>query len=63
MLATFLSAFALLFTWGVAYLFAVPMAFLVQSSGVINFPIVRVFKPVAKGIHVKGLQKSCSQVF
>ena len=57
MLATSLSAFALLFSWAVAYLLAVPMAFLVQSSGVINFPVIRVFKPVAKSIHVKSLQK------
>ena len=57
MLAVFLSAFALLFSWAVAYLFAVPLAFLFQSSGLINFPILRVFKPVAKNLRVKGLQK------
>jgi len=57
MLAVFLSAFALLFSWAVAYLFAVPLAFLFQSSGLINFPILRVFKPIAKNLRVKGLQK------
>jgi len=57
MLAAFLSVFAMLFSWAVAYLFAVPLAFLFQSSGLINAPIVRVFKPISKNIRAKGLQK------
>ena len=57
MLAAFLSVFALLFSWAVAYLFAVPLAFLFQSSGLVNFPVVRVFKPIARNVRAKGLQK------
>lgn len=57
MLATFLSIFALLFSWAVAYLFAVPLAFLFQSSGLINVPVIRVFRPMKRNIRAKGLQK------
>ena len=57
MLAAFLSVFSMLFIWAVAYLFAVPLAFLFQSSGLINFPVVRVFRPLTRNVHAKGLQK------
>lgn len=57
MLAIFLSIFTLLFSWAVAYLFAVPLAFLVQSSGLINIPVLRVFRPLKRTARVKGLQK------
>jgi len=57
MLATFLSIIALLFNWAIAYLMAVPLAFLVNSSGLINLPVFRVFKPREGNIHVKGVQK------
>lgn len=57
MLAAFLSVFSMLFIWAVAYLFAVPLAFLFQSSGLINFPVVRVFKPLTRNARAKGLQK------
>lgn len=57
MLASFLSIFTMLFGWAVAYLLAVPLAFLVQSSGLINMPVLRVFRPLAKNARVKGLQK------
>lgn len=57
MLAAFLSILALLFSWAVAYLFAVPLAYLVRSSGLIDFPILRVFKPMAGNVPAKGLQK------
>jgi len=57
MFAAILSIFALGFSWAVAYLFAVPLAFVVRSSGLINFPILRVFKPMKKYIHARGLQK------
>lgn len=57
MLAAFLSILALLFNWAVAYLFAVPLTYLVRSSGLINFPVLRVFKPMAGNVRVRGLQK------
>ena len=57
MLAAFLSILALLFSWAVAYLFAVPLAYLVRSSGLINFPVLRVFKPMTGNVRVRGLQK------
>lgn len=57
MLAAFLSILALLFSWAVAYLFAVPLAYLVRSSGLINFPVLRVFKPMAGNVRVRDLQK------
>jgi len=63
MLAAFLSVFAMLFSWAVAYLFAVPLAFLFQSSGLANVPLVRVFKPITKNIRAKGLQKFLFVVF
>lgn len=57
MLAAFLSILALFFSWAVAYLFAVPLAYLVRSSGLIDFPVLRVFKPMAGNVRVRGLQK------
>lgn len=57
MLAAFLSVFALLFSWAVAYLFAVPLAFLFHSRGLVDLPVIRVFKPFTGNIHAKGLQK------
>ena len=57
MFATFLSILTMVFSWAVAYLFAVPLVFLFQSSGLVNAPLIRVFKPLTKNVHVKGLQK------
>lgn len=57
MFATLLSIVALLSSWAVAYLFAIPTAYLVHSSGLINIPVIRVFRPVAKYVHVRGMQR------
>lgn len=57
MFATLLSLLALLSSWTIAYMFAIPTAYLVHSSGLINLPVIRVFRPVAKNVHVKGLQR------
>ncbi|NJC94867.1 MAG: mechanosensitive ion channel protein [Anaerolineales bacterium] len=63
MLAAILSFLTLLFSWTIAYLLAVPVTFLVHSSGLINFPVVRVFKPIAGNVRVRGLQKFLFAVF
>jgi len=57
MLSTILSILALLSSWIIAYLFAVPTAYLVHSSGLINIPVIRVFRPLAGNVRVKGLQR------
>ena len=57
MLALLLSMVTLLFSWAIAYLFAVPTAYLVHSTGLINIPVLRVFRPVAGKVRVKSLRK------
>ena len=57
MFATFLSVLTMMVSWAAAYLLAVPLAFLFQSSGFANAPLIRVFKPITKNVKAKGLQK------
>jgi small-conductance mechanosensitive channel len=55
--AFLLSSITLLFSWTIAYLVAVPTAFLVRSTGLVNIPVLRVFRPLAENVRVKGLRK------
>jgi small-conductance mechanosensitive channel len=57
MLAILLSALTLFLSWTIAYLVAVPTAYLVRSTGLVNYPVLRVFRPLADNVRVKGLRK------
>jgi len=57
MFAILLSVLAIFLSWTVSYLVAVPMAYLARSSGLVNIPVLRVFRPMADDPRVKVLRK------
>ncbi len=57
MLAVLLSLIALFLSWTVSYLIAVPTAYLVRSTGLVNIPVFRVFRPLADDVRLRGLRK------
>lgn len=57
MLAIFLSTLTLFLSWTIAYLVAVPTAYLVRTTGLVNIPVLRVFRQITDNVRVKGLRK------
>ncbi len=57
MLAILISTLTLFLSWTIAYLVAVPTAYLVRATGLVNIPVLRVFRPLTDKVRVKGLRK------
>ena len=57
MLAIFLSTLTIFLSWALAYLVAVPTAYLVRTTGLVNIPVLRVFRQMTDNVRVKGLRK------
>lgn len=57
MLAIFLSTLTLFLSWAIAYLVAVPTAYLIRATGIVNIPVLRVFRQMKDNVRVKGLRK------
>ena len=58
MLATLLSIIVLFLSWTISYLIAVPTAYLVRSTGLVNIPVFRVFRPNSR----RGARQRDAQV-
>lgn len=57
MLAILLSMLTLFLSWTIAYLIAVPTAYLVRATDLVNIPVFRVFRPLTDKVRVRGLRK------
>lgn len=57
MFAVLLSILAIFLSWIVAYLVAVPTAFLARSIGLFNIPILRMFRPLTDDPRVRVLRR------
>lgn len=57
MLAILLSIFSLFLGWAIAYLIAIPTAYLIRVTGLVNIPVLRVFRPLTDEFRLKRLRK------
>ena len=55
--AILLSMLTLFISWALAYLVAVPTAYLVRTTGLVNIPVFRVFRPLEDNVRIKSLRK------